>query len=39
MAEPEVTQAAPDNTTGASETIGEVTDDSTAEKAEKPDPV
>jgi hypothetical protein len=39
MAEPEVTPAAPDNTIGASETIGDVTDNSIAENAGKPDPV
>jgi hypothetical protein len=37
MAEPEVTRAAPNNTTGAAETIGDVPDSSVAEKAGKPD--
>jgi hypothetical protein len=39
MAEPEVTQDAANNTTGAAETIGDMPDDSIAEKAGKPDPV
>jgi hypothetical protein len=39
MAEVELTQAAPDKTTRASETIGDVTNNSIAEKAGEPDPV
>ena len=39
MAEPEVTQAAPNSTTGAAETIADVPDASTAEKAGTIDPV
>jgi uncharacterized protein YjbJ (UPF0337 family) len=39
MAEPEVTQDAPNNTTGATETIGDMTDNNITEKAGKPDPV
>src|SRR3954452_17776631 len=39
MAQPEATRAAPNNTTGAAETIGDVPDNSIAEEAGKPDPV
>jgi hypothetical protein len=39
MAEPQVTQAAPDKTTRALESTGDVTDNSIAEKAGKPDSV
>ena len=37
MAEPEVTQAAPDKTSRVSETSGDVSNDGIAEKAGKPD--
>ena len=39
MAELEVTREAPNNTTGVAETIGNMPDNSIAEKAGKPDPV